>query len=187
MSDQPSPAPTSDQAGNGPPKRSIKERLLHEAKRLAGIFLYLWVLLGLFAIHESIVLAKHNIPYRPFGVALINAWILAKVMLIAEDLKFGEGWFGHRPPIYRILAKAVAFAIVFLIVHFVESMLVGMWRGQTVSESLPKIGDGSTIALVSVAILLAFALIPFFAFKEADRALGGGVLRAVLLKGRRDD
>ena len=164
----------SDQTGNGQPKRSLKERLMHEAKRLVGTFLYLWVLLGLFAIHESIILAKHNIPYRPFGVALINAWILAKVMLIAEDLKLGEGWFGHRPPIYRILAKAVAFAIVFLIVHFVESMLVGMWRGQTVSESLPKIGDGSTIALVSVAILLAFALIPFFAFKEADRALGSG-------------
>ena len=85
----------------------------------SAMFLYLWVLLGLFAIHESIVLAKHNIPYRPFGVALINAWILAKVMLIAEDLKLGEGWFGHRPPIYRILAKAVAFAIVFLLVHFV--------------------------------------------------------------------
>jgi hypothetical protein len=187
MSDQPAPASTSDQAGNGPPKRSLKDRLLHEAKRLVGIFLYLWVLLGLFAIHESIVLAKHNIPYRPFGVALINAWILAKVMLIAEDLKLGEGWFGHRPPIYRILAKAVAFAMLFLVVHFVENVLVGMWRGKTISESLPTVGDGSTIALISVAILLAFALIPFFAFKEADRALGGGVLRAVLLKGRRDD
>ena len=187
MSDQPAPARTSDRAGSGQPKRGLKDRLLHEAKRLFGTFLYLWVLLGLFAIHESIVLAKHNIPYRPFGVALINAWILAKVMLIAEDLGLGEAWFGRRPPIYRILARAVAFAIVFLIVHVVESVLVGMWRGKTVTESLPKIGDGSTIALISVAILLAFALIPFFAFKEADRALGGGVLRSLLLKGRRSD
>jgi len=187
MSDQTAPARTSDQAGSGVPRPRLKDRLLREAKRLVGIFLYLWVLLGLFAIHESIVLAKHDIPYRPFGVAFINAWILAKVMLIGEDLKLGEGWFGHRPPIYRIVAKAVAFAIVFLIVHFVESVLVGIWRGKTVSESLPRIGDGSTIALISVAILLAFALIPFFAFKEADRALGGGVLRTVLLKGRRGD
>jgi hypothetical protein len=35
---------------------SLKEKGLTEARKLFWIFAYLWVLLGLFAVHKSIVL-----------------------------------------------------------------------------------------------------------------------------------
>jgi hypothetical protein len=162
-------------------KPSLKQRALHEGKRLFGIFIYLWALLALFALHETIVLAKHGIVYRPYGVALFNAWVLAKVMLVAEDLKLGSGWFKQRPPIYRILSKAVAFAAVFMAVHVVEHVLVGAWRGRTLAESFPQVGGGSFFGILSVAILISVALIPFFAVKEIDRALGPGMLRSLML------
>ena len=52
--------------------------------------------LTLFALHESIVLAKHEIDYRGYGMALVNAWVLAKVMLVADDLNLGSRWFENR-------------------------------------------------------------------------------------------
>jgi len=42
----------------------IKEKGVEEGKKLLWIFLYLWVLLGLFAVHKSIVLNEENLFYH---------------------------------------------------------------------------------------------------------------------------
>src|SRR5215469_14458842 len=70
-------------------KLTLKERLLHNFREFVAMFLYLWVLFALFAYHEHIVLAKYNIDYQPFGLAFVNAFVLAKVMLVAEELRVG--------------------------------------------------------------------------------------------------
>ena len=69
---------------------------------------------GVFALHESVVSAKDHIAYHFYGFALVNALILGKVMLAAEDLHFAD-WFKNRPLIYPILCRAVAFSILFLV------------------------------------------------------------------------
>jgi predicted ferric reductase len=159
----------------------LKERVLGGARRLLGVFLYLWVVLTLFAVHESVVLAKRQIDYRGYGLAFINAWVLAKVMLLAEDLNIGAKWFGDRPLIYRVLSRAGLFAVVFMGAHTVEGVIVGLWNGKTIIESLPRFGSGSAVDILSVAVVLSVALTPFFAFRAIDQALGPGRLRSLLL------
>jgi hypothetical protein len=56
----------------------IKQKIFFEGRKLFWIFLYLWALLGLFAVHKSIVLSEQNVFYHQ-GFAIINAWLLAKV------------------------------------------------------------------------------------------------------------
>jgi hypothetical protein len=184
------------QAGNGPvranvaagdredskrnaPKRSLKQRTSHEAKRLVAMFLYLWVLFGLFALHESIVLAKHDIDYSAYGFAVINAWLLAKVMLVAEDLRLAHR-FEDRPLIYPIIYRSMVFAVVFIGFDIVEHVLLGWWRGKTIVESFPAIGGGTLTGILSVAAIISVALMPFFAFRELGRVIGEGELRALL-------
>jgi hypothetical protein len=82
--------------------RSVKERAVHEVKQLVLMFLYLFVLFGLFSIHESIILEQHNLDFTRYGFALVNALILAKVMLVAEDLRLGRRFKGS-PLIYPVL------------------------------------------------------------------------------------
>jgi len=142
----------------------------------------LWVVLTLFALHESIVLAKHEIDYRGYGMALINAWVLAKVMLVAEDLKLGTRWFEHHRLMYRILSRSVLFALVFMGVHAAERLLIGWWRGKTIVESIPQIGGGSVAGVLSVGAILSVALIPFFALRALEQTLGPGVLRVLLAR-----
>jgi hypothetical protein len=50
-----------------------------------------------FALHESVVSAKDHIDYHFYGFAFVNALILGKVMLVAEDLHFAE-WVKARRP-----------------------------------------------------------------------------------------
>ena len=168
-------------------KRKLLTRVIDEAKKFAGMALYLWVLFGLFVLHERIVLAKHNIDYKFYGFAVVNALVLAKVMLIAEDLGLGER-FKSRPLVYPILYKSVLFAIVFLCFDVIEEVLVGVVQGKTIFASVPSIGGGSASGIISVGVIIAVALIPFFAFREVGRAIGERELRALLFtRGRQVD
>ena len=162
----------------------LTDRIVGGARRLAGIFLYLWVVLTLFALHESIVLAKHEIDYRGYGMALINAWVLAKVMLVADDLNLGSRWFENRRLIYRILSRSALFALVFMGAHTIEDLVVGWWQGKTVLESIPRIGRGSLAEILSIGVILSVALTPFFAFRALEQALGPGVVLRLLLASR---
>src|SRR4051812_33292215 len=71
------------------PKHTFKQRILHNFREVAAMFLYLWLLFALFTYHKALVLAQHNIDFRPFGIAFINAFVLAKVMLAAEEFQIG--------------------------------------------------------------------------------------------------
>jgi hypothetical protein len=172
-----------EEGGRKKHKRSLKERAFHEVKRLAAMFVYLYVLFGLFSLHEFIILAQHQIPYDRYGFAFVNAWLLAKAMLVAEDLHLGRG-FEDRPLAYPILFKSIVFAIMFICVLIVEKVIVGVWGGRTIVESIPSIGGGGLIGIVAVAMIISFALIPFFAFRELARTIGKDELRALILTRR---
>jgi hypothetical protein len=118
--------------------RNVLSKIIRETKKFLGMAIYLWLMFGLFALHESIVLEQHQISYKFYGFAIINSVILAKVMLVAEDLHLGER-FKYKPLVYPILYKAVLFAIVFICFDLAEEVLVG----KTVAQSIPDIGGGS--------------------------------------------
>jgi hypothetical protein len=100
---------------------NLKARALHECARFATMFAYLWAMFVLFQIHQYVVLAQHKIPFTQFGVGLLNALVLAKVMLVADDIRLGE-WRGRRPLIYPVLLRSVLFAVVFIVFDIVEKM-----------------------------------------------------------------
>ena len=173
-------------ADRQPPKPTFKERIFHNFREFVAMFLYLWLLFALFTYHEMIVLAKHHIDYKPFGLAFVNAFILAKVMLVAEELRIGTR-FRRRAPVFPVLHKSLVFAIIFICFNVTEEIVIGLWKGKTVAESIPKIGGGSPFGLVIASLIFTVALIPFFAFRELSRVLGKGVLEALLLKGHAND
>src|SRR3984893_18202406 len=163
-------------------KLGLKQRLFDEVIKFLAIAFYLWVIFGVFALHESVVSAKNHIDYHFYGFAVINALILGKVMLVAEDLHFAD-WFKDKPLIYPILCKAVAFSILFLVFDVLEEVLVGVFKGKTIGESIPTIGGGTPSGVFFVGIIIAVALIPFFAFREVGRAIGERSLHSLMFTG----
>ena len=160
-------------------QRNLLGKIINELKKFLGMAVYLWVMFGLMALHASVVLAERHISYKFYGFAIVNSLILAKVMLIAEDLHLGEN-FKKRPLVYPILYKAFLFAIVFICFDVAEEVLVGLIRGKTVAQSIPNIGGGSPSGVFFVAIILSVGLIPFFAFREIGRVIGKHELRSLI-------
>jgi len=177
--------PSSSQAGSDPekkPKKTFKQRIMHNFREFVAMFIYLWLLFALFTFHKAIVLAHYNIDFKPYGLALINAFVLAKVMLVAEELNLGTR-LRKKAPIFPILHKSVLFAIIFICFNIAEDVVVGLWKGKTIAESVPKFGSGSPLEIIIVSLIITVALIPFFGFRELSRVMGRGVLGTLLLKG----
>ena len=161
-------------------KPSLKEKAVFQLREFLGMFLYVWVLLALFDIHQSIILAQEHINYQAQGFAIVNALILAKVLLIGEDLHLARE-FEHKPLAYSILYKSLVFAVFLIGFHIVEEVVVGLIRGRSIAQSFPAAGRGSVQAILSRGTIEFVALIPFFAFREIGRVIGKSELWSLLL------
>jgi GYF domain 2 len=161
-----------------PAKPTLKARILQEVKKFAGIFLYLWVVFTVLLAHEWIVLSENHIGFKFYGLAAINALVLAKIMLIADGARFGEQLKGM-PLVYPIVYKAVAFTTLLFVAYVLEEMLVGGITGKGFLASVPNIGGGLGGALI-LWLIFCVALVPFFAFKELERVVGPAAFKKLL-------
>jgi len=148
------------------------------------IAIYLFVVFGVLAVHEEVVAAKNHLAYHFYGFAIINALILGKVMLVAEDLHFAN-WFRNSPLVYPILFKSVAFTILFLVFDIVEEVVVGVFKGKSIVESFPDIGGGSPRGIFFMVVIISILLIPFFAFREIGQVIGERELHSLIFTRRR--
>jgi len=164
-----------------PRAHKAKESLWEFTKKFFARFLFLWVVFGLFALDKTVILAQEHIDYSTQGIAALNALIMAKVLLLAEDFHFAERSKSDEPLLIPILWKAFAFSLLFIVVHIVEEILKGLLHHKSLMESLPTFG-GVKVLLCITAILF-ISLAPYFAFHELGRIIGRTRLRHLLLKG----
>jgi uncharacterized protein DUF4339 len=168
--------------GEAPPADlSVKERVVHELKAFAGAFIYLWVVFTVLLLHEWLVLADHHIGFAFYGLATLNAIGVGKVMVVAEHFRFAEQ-LKEKPLIYPIAYKTVAFTTLLLAAYALEVMLIGWIGGRGFLASAPAYGG--IIGTLSLWLIFCVALMPYFAFKELERAVGPDMIRKLML-GRR--
>ena len=165
--------------------RSLKQKALEEAKRMLGITAYLWVLFSVFEVHRVAVLRGQHLPnsYR-IGFSLINALILAKVILVADALHAGKRKAGTTM-FAAVMFKSGLFAIILVCFNVVEDVLVGLFRGKTLAESVPEIGGGGLEGQLLVGVMIFVVLIPFFAFSELRRAMGEAEFNDLVFRRKR--
>jgi hypothetical protein len=163
--------------------KPLKQKIAHEMREYLIISLYLFVVFSLLVLHKSMILAQHHIDYSLHGFALINALALAKFMLTAQDLGFGD-WFGDAPLIYPTVMKSLMFTAALACVKIVEDFLVGKLHGKSFQESVANFGGGTWKGMVTLSALVCVMLIPFFGFTELRRVFGPDRLFGVFFQPR---
>jgi hypothetical protein len=164
-------------------KLSLKQKLIREMQRAFVVACYLWGVFSLFVLYDSVISKDSHGSLMKYGLALFNALALAKVILVAQHFHLAEG-FRKSPLIYVTIFRSIVFALLLGCFKIVEAMVFGYIRGRTLAESFSAIGDGSLRGLLTLMLLLAVVLIPFFGFAELDRAVGKGKIATVFLKSR---
>jgi hypothetical protein len=164
---------------------NLAHKIYHQIIQFLLVAFYLFIVFAVLALHEEVVAAKNGIEYHFYGFAVINAIILGKVMLVAEDLNFANRFFRNilarnGPLIYVILFKSIAFTLLFYVFDIVEEVLVGVFKGKTVAESFPNIGGGTPRGIFSMIVVITVLLIPFFAYREIGKVIGESELHSLL-------
>lgn len=158
-------------------------KLVHETKQLFWIAIYFWIVIGMFTVYKALVSNDENLIYHQ-GFAIINAFVLAKVVLVAELFRTAEN-LRDEPLIYPIVFKSAVFCVLLIAFHYAEEIAVGAWHGKSFADSLPEIGGGGIRGTLVIVMILFVALIPFFFYRELCRVLGGDNVYALLFRARR--
>jgi hypothetical protein len=154
-------------------KKSLTERAVSELEKYAVITVYLWLLFALFGLHRELV-QGHGISLWQQGFAIINALVFGKVILIGEALRLGKGQERHVLA-RAVLLKSLVFAILLVAFHMFEEAIRALFKSEPLSTVVAQFG-GSLAGIAAYGAIFFVVLIPFFAYEEAARVLGGRTL-----------
>jgi hypothetical protein len=162
-------------------KENWKQKFAHEFVQYWVDVIYLGIFFGAFAWYRRLVLAEYGISYLNYGTAIIEALILAKVILIGEAMGLGRG-DKNKPLIYPTLRKAVVFSIFVGIFAIIEHMIGGILHGKGVAGGLALLWHEGKFELLARCLVTFCAFIPFFAFRELEMTLGVGRFRRLFFR-----
>jgi len=150
---------------------SLKERAIAELKAYWIIVLYLFLFLGALTTYRRLILAEFGVVYVHYGVALFEALVIAKVILIGRAFGFSRR-FEDRALIIPVLFKSVLFGALVFLFGIVEHLVEGWFHKESLAAIFEKIVAIGAYELAARVLILIVAFVPFFSFWELGRVIG---------------
>lgn len=161
-----------------PEHGGLKERAIKEFKLYWLITLYLFLFLGSFTVYRKLTLAEFGITYMHYGFALVEALVVAKVILIGHAMGIGRN-FERGPLILSVLYKSILFGVLVILFAVCEHLVEGWFHGKRWAEITQGDFGLGLQELLARVLMMIVAFIPFFAFWEIGRAIGGERMAAL--------
>lgn len=161
-------------------KTGLKQKVTRELEEMGAIFLYLAFFFCAIATYSMLLLNKFEISYFTYGTALINALVIAKVILIGDYMRLGKKQEA-RSLIYLALYKALLFGLLVFAFHIIEEVIKHLVHGQSIS---PVFRETRIDDMLCRTLIIFCTFIPLFAFIELRRVLGEDQFSALFFKSR---
>lgn len=155
---------------------SLKEKALHELRQFVALSLYLAFFFLALATYRSLLLREYHVESFTFAFALINAFVVAKVIMIGEYAKVGTR-YEARPLLVSAIWKAFLFTLLTLGFHIVEDLIKSLIHGRGISGAYHEL---ATAELLGQCLIVFSNFIPLFGFRELRRVLGEEKFRALI-------
>ena len=159
-----------------PKPRGWKQKLVHEMVEYYFNFAFVAFFLIAFAWYRRLTLAAHGIEFTDYWAPLVEAAVLAKVIMIGDALRVARG-FRNRPLIVPVIYRTVVFSIFVVLFSFAEHILRAWFHGKTAADGIAAITNRGPYELLAWCVLIIVALLPFFAMKEIERVYGVETIR----------
>src|SRR5262249_60213491 len=105
-------------------KPGKKQKIVHELQSLLWNFLYLALFFLVLRTYTHLILLERQISYVAYGLTLIKALALAKIILTGETLRLGER-FHDKPLIVPTLYATLIFSALTLAFEVIEHVVLG--------------------------------------------------------------
>jgi hypothetical protein len=161
----------------------LTDKVRHELVEYGLNVVYLALVFAAFANYRRLVLAAHDIVETNYWVAVINALILGKVVMIAGLFRLGRR-LEPKPLIYPTLYKAIVFSVFVYAFAVLEHVIKGLFAGEGLTGGFVELAEKGPHELLASGLVVFVALIPFFAFKELARVLGRARVGALFFRQR---
>lgn len=151
--------------------KSLKDRAIHEFKVFWIVAMYLFVFFGLFTVYRRLVIAETGTAYLHYGIALIQALVIAKIVLVGQMLSISRA-HDDKPLVYPVLYKSFLFAGLVIAFGVIERLVEAWLHHEGIGGAFRKIAELGLYEFLARMMLLIVSFIPFFAFWELGRVLG---------------
>ena len=156
----------------------LKRRIIHELIEYWINFGYLAFFLVAFMWYRRLILAEYQVQDTNYWFPLIEAAVLAKVIMVGDLLRLGRG-MENRPLILSTVFRTVMFSVWVAIFNVLEETVRGLLHGNGLTGGFEEIASRGWYELLSRCLVIFVAFIPFFSFKELERVMGQEQLRAL--------
>jgi hypothetical protein len=155
----------------------LTQKAVHEFKEMTIVTLYLAFFFCALATYSMLLMGKSELAYFTYGAAVVNALVVAKVILLGEAAHLGRK-YEAKPLIYSCVYKAFLYTLLVFAFHFVEEVVKRLIHGKDIAGAFR---DVSLDELLARSVVIFCTFIPFFAFRELGRILGQDKFRAMLI------
>jgi hypothetical protein len=163
----------------------LKAKARHELIEYLINVAWLTLVFAAFTVYRRLLLAAHDVAYANYGVAVIEALVLGKVIMLHPLFRLGRR-IEALPLIFPSLFKTLIFTVVVALVKALEHGLEGLWHGVGFMAGLSELAGKWSSELLPNGLVVLVALLPFFMVKELGRVLGEKTIRTLFFLPRAD-
>ena len=156
-------------------RKGVKQKLRHEFEEVVILTAYLAFFFCALATHSMLLLKTLHISYFAYGAALINAAVIAKVILIGEAVHAGKKFEG-KALLYSAIWKSFVFGWLVFGFHIIEDMTKNLVHGKDAAGAFRDIRVDD---LLSRSVIIFCTFVPLFVFRELRRVMGKDKFRAL--------
>lgn len=160
-----------------------KQKVIHEMAEYWVNFVFLAFVFSVMTLYRRLLMAEYHIAYLHYGFAVIQAAVLAKVILLAEVARVGRK-HEKKPLIIPTLHKTIIFALWVVGFKVLEHIIDGLGRGTGVVGGLEELIAEGWYEILANGLVVITAFVPFFAIKQLGRVLGRETLVALFFRKR---
>ena len=152
-------------------KAQLKEKAAEEFRLLLLITAYLAAFFVAFLTYRRLISREFGVSSFHYGYALIEAVVIAKVILIGKAIGLDRG--GQRKTLaYSVLRSSLAYGALVGAFAILEHVIECLIHGKTLVASIEGFLDKGVWEILGRTLILFVAFIPFFAFWELGHLVG---------------
>jgi hypothetical protein len=133
---------------------------------------FFFITFNVVTISKKLMLEQYGIKFSGFVNAAIGAFIVAKALLVTDQIKFINK-YPDKPIIYNIVWKTVIYSVVTLAIQFIEEIIPLWWKYRSLEIAIAQCWDEIIWPHFWAShMVLVFLLSLYVSFRELARVIG---------------
>lgn len=162
----------------------LKEKLISELKRFWLYTIVLTILFSSFNFYQRLLLNDFTNNTIPYGFSIIEALILAKIIIIGDAIHIGKR-FSRFPLIVSVIHKSILFCLFVLLFTLFEHLFTGVVEGKKISTVYDNYINKKMNIAMARSLIMFYVFLLFFSVLDTSRALGQHELFDLFFKRRK--